>query len=902
MKLLQIVSLVGIFPFLVNTVPLSAQQPEEHPVSTGHFSAKWELDAKVLPANPGHVLFIPKSQWFQGGQDPRMWQALTVLDAVEYGATVKKGETLLKLDLEQLEKRISAMEKSQVSTELRLRSAEQELVHMEKTIPEDLERARRENRIAQEEWTYFDKTSRANEQKQAEFNLKNSKQGLEYAEEELRQLEKMYKSDELTEETEEIVLRRSRHSVERSRFNLDQVRENTKRSLEVFIPRREENLKKTAQLSALSLANAEKTLPAALEQKRRDVEKMRVDTADAATELVNLKEDHKALSNLTAPIDGTAFFGRWTPTQAGQGGESATRFQAGARIAARETLMTVVPKGNSYCLAATIPEDRHGEFIRVQSSFAEKKMQLGFAILRCAPDSALAVKSVILGNILVAGSYPVRIEVEEAKGVPLTAGLQAKVVLFEEKHDNVIAVPDRFVQSEPTIAGTRYFVYVKSKDAEKNEKRMVKPARSYGGQSLILDGLIEGEVLSMKSDAPKPPPKPKADDVPHKSDAKPEAKPDTKPEQPPPKPDAKRDGASAMRRGIDFLLSKQARDGHWGDPTDTTGMDIYAPEPGSHHAFRAATTALCVKALTECGSGDAKVEKALDRAQKWMLKELPKVRRAQADVIYNNWAHLYGIRGLVALHHRAGKRGDKRAQEKLVGCIREQVAALGRYEFLKGGWGYYDFEAHTQKPSDDSPTFMTGSALIALDEARDLGVEVPEKLVQRALATLRRQRNPDGSYFYGEQLRYRPRSGINRPAGSLGRSQTCNAALRLWGDPIITDDVLREWLDRLIVRQGWLDIGRKRPIPHEAWFQIAGYFYYYGHFYAGECIQLLPTSDRPKYQEQLANLILATQEKNGSWWDFPMYSYHEPYGTAYALMTLQRCGVELPSTAAKAVR
>jgi hypothetical protein len=31
------------------------------------------------------------------------------------------------------------------------------------------------------------------------------------------------------------------------------------------------------------------------------------------------------------------------------------------------------------------------------------------------------------------------------------------------------------------------------------------------------------------------------------------------------------------------------------------------------------------------------------------------------------------------------------------------------------------------------------------------------------------------------------------------------------------------------------------------------------------------------------------QDADGSWWDYPLYNYHQPYGTAYALMTLHRC-------------
>ncbi len=130
---------------------------------------------------------------------------------------------------------------------------------------------------------------------------------------------------------------------------------------------------------------------------------------------------------------------------------------------------------------------------------------------------------------------------------------------------------------------------------------------------------------------------------------------------------------------------------------------------------------------------------------------------------------------------------------------------------------------------------------------------------------------------------------INRPAGSLGRSQACNLALRLWGDPQVTDEVIKTWLDRLVARNGWLDIGRKRPVPHESWFQVAGYFFYYGQYYATRCIELLPEKDRKFYQGQLAAVLVALQERDGSWWDFPLYDYHQQYGTAFALMSLHRC-------------
>ena len=111
----------------------------------------------------------------------------------------------------------------------------------------------------------------------------------------------------------------------------------------------------------------------------------------------------------------------------------------------------------------------------------------------------------------------------------------------------------------------------------------------------------------------------------------------------------------------------------------------------------------------------------------------------------------------------------------------------------------------------------------------------------------------------------------------------------MWGDEAITDEVVSTWLDRLFARNGWLSIGRKRPIPHESWFQVAGYFFYYGHYYAAACMELLPAEQRGSYQDQMAALLIGLQERDGSWWDFPLYDYHQQYGTAFALMSLHRC-------------
>lgn len=347
---------------------------------------------------------------------------------------------------------------------------------------------------------------------------------------------------------------------------------------------------------------------------------------------------------------------------------------------------------------------------------------------------------------------------------------------------------------------------------------------------------------------------------------------------------------SSIDRGVAFLIGKQNKNGSWGSPTRTKSLNIYAPVPGAHHAFRAACTSLCISALLETAGSSADGMAAVDRAEAWLFEKLPELKRAQGDAIYNVWGHAYSIQALARLH--AHREGDAEKQERIKELIRLQFDRLTRYESVDGGWGYYDFRYEAQRPTASSISFVNGTVLVAFAEARDLGLEPPQRVVDRAIAAINRQRKPDFSYLYGEYLNKTPMRGINRPGGSLGRTQCCNCALRMWGDDTITDNVIKSWLFRLYVRNGWLDIGRKRPVPHESWMQVAGYFYYYGHYYAGLSLAQLPQDEQQEFKPMLAKLMIDRQEKNGSWWDYPLYDYHEPYGTAFALMTLHRCTEE----------
>jgi hypothetical protein len=109
---------------------------------------------------------------------------------------------------------------------------------------------------------------------------------------------------------------------------------------------------------------------------------------------------------------------------------------------------------------------------------------------------------------------------------------------------------------------------------------------------------------------------------------------------------------SAIRRGVDFLVGYQNPNGSWGGPTRTKGLNIYAPLPGAHHAFRAGASGLALSGLIDSGDDRPEVAAAIDKAGAWTAETLPKLRRADQTTTYNIWGHAYGLRALTRLHQR----------------------------------------------------------------------------------------------------------------------------------------------------------------------------------------------------------------------------------------------------------
>jgi hypothetical protein len=363
--------------------------------------------------------------------------------------------------------------------------------------------------------------------------------------------------------------------------------------------------------------------------------------------------------------------------------------------------------------------------------------------------------------------------------------------------------------------------------------------------------------------------------------------PDTPPPKPLPleqQPVRARPLDGAIADGVAFLLKSQEKGGYWGTGCRPLGWDIYASPPASHRAFQVGTTGLCARALRETGTPEALA--AAIRAEDWLATKALRTRRATRDEIYNVWGHTYALQAL-ALAIREEK--DATRLEVLRRGAKEHLDWLDTYETIWGGWNYYDFAIGARNPSMEPTAFGTAAGLIAMKEAQDAGIEIPEPLRRLAVRVVEKCRTPENTYLYSLDWRYYPMGLINRPAGSLGRTQACNDALYEWGSKDVGMEDLVGGLERLFKEQRWLECGRKRPYPHEAYYAVAGYFYYFGHYYAARLLSFVEPVRRREFAQKMSDLIRPKQEEDGSWWDFGMWDFHKPYGTAFALMILRRC-------------
>jgi multidrug resistance efflux pump len=421
---------------------------------------------------------------------PQEWSGLTVLSAVEHGTQVKRGDLLLALELDKIDRAIADLRAELQVTDLTMRQAEQALRTLEATTPMDIAAVQRAERIAKEESQRFFTVDRPMQLKAIEFTLKMSKEALEYQEEELRQLEKMYKADEITEATEEVILRRARNAVDRARFMYERAKVEHEYALKHDVPRTDEKVKDSTQRALLLVEKDRLTLPVALQKQRLDLEKAKILRARADEKLTKLMADREMMT-VRAPVDGVVYYGKCVRGRWGAGTAGAEELRRGGSVMPNAVIMTVVQPRPIFVRTVVAEKD----LCNVRPGLK------GTAVAKACPDVKLtAILDRVAAVPSSGGTYDARATVALAPAAQaLMPGMNCDVKLTVYEKKDALTVPPAAVATDESD-DQKHHVFVPDKGG-KPVKRAVTIGKKTDKLLEIVKGLREGEEIL--AEAPK---------------------------------------------------------------------------------------------------------------------------------------------------------------------------------------------------------------------------------------------------------------------------------------------------------------------------------------------------------------------------------------------------------------
>jgi multidrug resistance efflux pump len=406
---------------------------------------------------------------------------LTLQKVAAAGDVVKKGDVLLTLDRGPIDKQIAA-----VDNDLRLARATYEKQQ------QDLEIGGRGDALAllQAETAAKDAVTNLKSFEDVEgrhmvatveLNVKFMEDGLGDQVEELAQLEKMYKSEELTNATSEIVVRRAKRNIDRTKLSLDMARAELANVKTVKYPQQHETLSHAVEVAKNALESLKSTQALTKIQREVETQKAKAALAQLEDQAAKLKRDLENFS-VRATMDGRVYYGQfqhgaWTSEQV------TPMLVPGEKLQPGQVLLTVCAPG-----------------IRARADLAESDyfdVSTGLeasVVPTAAPDAksvgVVKTKGLVSAAKGTGAAYELRIDFAKPPA-DLLPGMKGKATIRGTELKDVVLLPSHAV----TAQGGKCTLTVCAKDG-KTSPREVTVGKSDGKMTQIKAGLEPGEKVS----------------------------------------------------------------------------------------------------------------------------------------------------------------------------------------------------------------------------------------------------------------------------------------------------------------------------------------------------------------------------------------------------------------------
>jgi HlyD family secretion protein len=422
------------------------------------------------PVDPFEVRLRPKAY---GGD-------LTITSVAPDGSAVKTGDVLLQLDPKTIQKQIAAAGNEAAASHAGLTRAQADSKLGEAQDALALKMQTDATQQAQDAVKWWESVDGPNMLLNADLNVKNAQASVDDQQDELNELRKLYKGDDLTTDTADIVVKRAVRSLENSKIALKEHQQNADKVKTYVYPARKQQVLDAAEqadgaLAALKVAQAQTKV----------LRETGLTSAEAATKavdehLADLKADKEKLT-IRAPSDGMVLYGQLVGG-AFQGVDDRS-LRIGERIAPQQTVMTFYTPGKLR-LHLDLPESK---FFMLKAGVKATLTSVAFADQKfegvCDSCPALAVNTQ-QGPVFNLTASCCSIDPRIVPG--MRANLHADVPDAE----NLILVPNTAIANGN--------VWVKMADG-RSERHAVVAGKSDGKQTEIRQGLNEGEDIFVEA-------------------------------------------------------------------------------------------------------------------------------------------------------------------------------------------------------------------------------------------------------------------------------------------------------------------------------------------------------------------------------------------------------------------
>lgn len=416
----------------------------EHTVKKGDVIKTLDLDVSILPKNavPIHL-------------STETWTDLKITTHKTHGEQVTEGEVLISLKKKPLENTITDLKDEITLMTQELDLMKKKLADKEALAPLALKKLEEDMTRAKEDHTYYLETLVPQQKKSYDKFIEKAEWGVKSTSEELRQLKLMYEEDEITEDTEEIILERSKHMAENAKYQLEKAKEEFGHLKNVRLPRNIVDKNLQQEKNAYSYEEQKRTIPFEVEKLRLGVGKNERALLRKQERLEKLEKDLTQMEILS-PATGVFFYGLlkdggWT------GATTTEKFmKKGGLIPTDKEFACIIPDGAETLAYAQVESKTLGALKAGLSGIMTLQNQEENA----HPITCLSLSSTPLTNQKFLASFSLPSEAT----FPYTTTGKTKLLVTEK--NEVLRIPKMAIKLRPDGSTTVSLIPKKKKEEQ----------------------------------------------------------------------------------------------------------------------------------------------------------------------------------------------------------------------------------------------------------------------------------------------------------------------------------------------------------------------------------------------------------------------------------------------------